>query len=459
MIAEAETFDPLVNVEAECGILSSLLQENRWADALADIISPQDFADPVLGTIYEVVLREVALGRPVTPVTMKSHLHDHSGFMELGGATFIARLAGQINLASPTQLAVMLADLANRRRMRAGLADASIACADISRTLADVVSDADAAIQTQAEAQATKPKTLGSAARSLARAMELPDVGVTCGLIPSLDDLLGRLRPGRMYIVAGRPGMGKTSVALNYARGAAQAGHGVLFFSLEMSADDLAGKAISEASFSGPEGAHVPHVAIERRNLTDRQRHGMSETIEFLDTLPLEIIDDGGLTIGRIRARVRSVKRQMKARGQSLDLVMIDYLQLVNPDRPTRSIVETVTEVSKGLKAIAMSEGVAIMALAQLSRVVESRPDKRPIMSDLRESGQIEQDADAILFLLREEYYLRMSQPEEGSDERAAWETKLQRVAGVIEFILAKKRLGSTGTAFGRFHGVYQAVR
>lgn len=459
MIAETETFDALVNIEAECAILSSLFQANQWADALADIVAPQDFADPVLGTIYEVVLREVALGKPVTPVTMKSHLPDHEGFAQLGGAGFIARLAAQTNLASPTQLAAMLVDLANRRRMRAGLADASIACADISRPLTDVVSDADAAIQTQAEAHATKPKTLGSAARSLARAMDLPDIGVTCPLIPSLDGLLGRLRPGRLYIVAGRPGMGKTSVAMNYARGAAQAGHGVLFFSLEMSADDLAGKAISEASFSGPEGGYVPHVGIERRNLSEFQRRGMDDTIAFLDTLPLEIIDDGGMTIGRIRSRIRSVKRQMKARGQSLDLVMVDYLQLVNLDRPSRSIIDTVTEVSKGLKAIALSEGVAIMALAQLSRVVESRPDKRPIMSDLRESGQIEQDADAILFLLREEYYHRLSEPEDGTDERAAWETKLHRVAGVIEFIMAKKRLGSIGTAFGRFHGVYQAVR
>jgi replicative DNA helicase len=260
-----------------------------------------------------------------------------------------------------------------------------------------------------------------------------------------------------MYIVAGRPGMGKTSVALNYARGAAQAGHGVLFFSLEMSADDLAGKAISEASFSGPEGAHVPHVAIERRNLTDRQRHGMSETIEFLDTLPLEIIDDGGLTIGRIRARVRSVKRQMKARGQSLDLVMIDYLQLVNPDRPTRSIVETVTEVSKGLKAIAMSEGVAIMALAQLSRVVESRPDKRPIMSDLRERPD---RAGRRHPLPASRGILPAHVPARG---------RLRRARGMGDEAPARGRGDRVhsgqeaprvpGTAFGRFHGVYQAVR
>jgi replicative DNA helicase len=459
MIGVSDIPDILVNVEAEAEVIATLFQENSWADTLAEIVTPQDFADPVLASVYEVTLREIALGNHATPVTLKPFFHDNPGLEELGGMQFLARLAGEVNLSSPIYHARSIVDLANRRRMRAGLHDSAISCADMTRPLADIVSDADAAIQTQAEKQASKPKTLGSAARALAAAMKLPDVGVTCPLIPSLDSLLGRLRAGRMYVMAGRPGMGKTSVAMNYARGAAQVGHGTAFFSLEMSAEDLAGKAIAEASFSGPEHCHVPHVGIERRNLTEVQRRGMDETIDFLDTLPLEIVDDGDMTISRIRARVRSIKRRMKAQGKSLDLVVVDYLQLVRPDRKTNSVVETVTEVSKGLKSIAMTEGVAVIALAQLSRSVEQRPDKRPIMPDLRESGQIEQDADAILFLLREEYYHRQSEPEEGSDERGAWESKLHRIAGVIEFILAKKRLGSTGTAFGRFYGPYQAVR
>lgn len=449
----------LYNIETEAAFLGGLLTQNSLIGSFVDSITAEDFFEPLHGRIYSAIQRQESLRKPATAPFIAPYFEGDEALAKLGGNRYLARLTadGQ-GLTHPGAFAEQIVDLARRRKLRAGLLAAAAACGDAERNLADIASEADAAIQTQAINQ-SRHVTLAEAASALERALDEPDTGVTCPLIPELDSLLGRLRPGRVYVVAGRPGMGKTTVALNYGRSAAQIGHGVQYISMEMSAEDLAGKAISEASFSGPDDIHVPHVGIEKRNLTSQQRRGMRATIGFLETLPFEIVDEGSMTIGRIRSRVRSCKRRMAAKGQRLDLVIVDYLQLANSDRAGRSIIETVTEVSRGLKAIAMEEQVAVMALAQLSRAVEQRADKRPTMSDLRESGQIEQDADAILFLLREEHYLKMSEPDIGSDARAAWEANFNRFAGMIEFILAKKRLGSTGTAYGRFHGVYQAVR
>ena len=170
-------------------------------------------------------------------------------------------------------------------------------------------------------------------------------------------------------------------------------------------------------------------------------------------------MDVGSLNIGRLNMLVRRHARAMAAKGFSLDLVIVDYLQLLSPDHKGRSNYEAVSEVSRGLKALAKDNELAVFALAQLSRTVETRPDKRPQLSDLRDSGQIEQDADAVLFLLRKEYYLRQEEPDPLSPKRVDWENHLDAVKGQIEFILAKRRNGTTGTAIGQFHGAYQAVR
>lgn len=441
-------------------LIGSMLLDNAHVDRVADTLAPDDFGVPLLGRMFEFITQEVARGHRVSTVSLRPHFEGDEELADYGGLRFLSGLVGThaAALIDLPEVLRILRDLSDRRRIRAGLRAAAEGIEDLRRPVAEVTAGADAAIQLR-EAQQARQRGLGDAVGDLIKSFDEPTAGVTCGVIPALDELIGTLRPGTLNIVAGRPGMGKTTVALTYARGAADRGHGVQFFSQEMSVEDLAGKAVCDLSFNLAPDDRVPHTAINKRNPTEHQMRQIQRVREHFDRLPFRIVDEGSMTIGRLRRMVRTEKRRMAAKGQKLELVVVDYLQLVSPDRPIRSIVEAVTEVSKGLKALALDEQVVVIALSQLSRAVEQRPDKRPQLSDLRESGQIEQDADAILFLLREEYYLRAAEPEVGSDKREKWEADLDRVRGVIEFILAKKRLGSVGSATGRFYGPYQAVR
>jgi len=453
------TTSEICNVQGEASLIGALLIENSLVEVVSDLVSPSDFFAPIHQRIYSAIIADVLQGRAVQPVTLRPMFENDEGLNELGGLSYLVRLtADSQGLIAPRELARQTHDLAIRRRMRDGLLQAASNCANLEQSVPEIAGVADTAIHVQTET-GSRSQSIGDAAAAMLKTFDEPRKGVTCGIIPSLDDLIGALRAGTMNVIAGRPGMGKTTVALNYARGAAEKGHGVQFFSHEMSAEDLAGKSISELSFDLAPDERVPHVALERRNPTHRQRQGIKWAMDAMEKLPITVVDEGSMTIGRIRAMVRSEKRRMAARGVKLDLVIIDYLQLVHPDRPAQNDTARVSEVSRGIKALAMDEQVAVIALAQLSRAVEQRTDKRPMLSDLRESGQIEQDADAVLFLLREEQYLQQAEPEVGSDKREKWETDFERVRGMIEFILAKKRLGSTGSAFGRFYGVYQAVR
>jgi replicative DNA helicase len=247
--------------------------------------------------------------------------------------------------------------------------------------------------------------------------------------------------PKHLVIVAGRPSMGKSAVASSYALGAASAGHGVLFVSLEMSAEELGERIAADLCFDS--AVQVPYSAITDGRVTNEQGRQIARAYERLQSIPLSIVDLASCTIAKLNAIVRRHSRRMAAQGKKLDLVIVDYLQLVRPDRHTENRTQEITQVSIGLKAIAKEHGVAVMALAQLSRSVESRADKRPIMADLRESGQIEQDADAIMFLYRPEYYLKQSEPLE-TDHRPKWESMMDDARGKIEFIVAKRRRGCT---------------
>lgn len=459
-MADPDTYRSLFNVEAEAALLGALLIESSIIDSIASKLAVDDFSEPAHGQIYEIICREHALGKRVTPITLKGFMEGWPSLEALGGSAYLARLtASGDGMLAPRQLAEQIAELAVRRKIHAGLMQAAADCADLSMSVPAIASAADGVIQAANDASESRVISLGDAAASFMRAMDEPDVGIVSQLVEPLDETLGKLRPGRMYIVAGRPGMAKTTVALTYGRGVAAQGIGVQMFQYEMAAEDMASKAISEVSFDAGDENRVPHKALENRNPTRQQLSGMIRAANALQGLPFEIVDDVSVTIARMAGLVRSCKRRMAARGTPLGLVIVDYLQLVSPDQRHQSKVTEISEISIGLKRIARREGVAVLALAQLSRAVEQRADKRPMLSDLRESGQIEQDADSICFLLREEYYLRQAEPEPFSDDRADWEAKLNRVAGVIEFIGAKKRFGQPGSSFGRFMGAYSAVR
>ncbi|MHA0330292.1 replicative DNA helicase [Sphingomonas melonis] len=345
-----------------------------------------------------------------------------------------------------------------RRRMVAGLQDVVVSARNLSVSREELLANADEAVAEMAEQIVTVQAPVGSYAQGVIDSFGQLIVGVRCGMIGSLDDAVGVLRPSNLIVVGGRPGMGKTSLVTSYSIGAASRGHGVLIFSLEMSADELTRRMLADMTFT-PNGG-VPYEDI--RDGTVR-KHDMAKVIEAkrrFDDLPLEINETSGLTLAKLIRQARTHKRRLAARGEKLELVVVDYLQLMTHSRKGMQAYEHVSEISVGLKQFAKAEGLTVMAVAQLSREVERRPDKRPMPSDLRDSGQIEQDADVILFVYREEEYLRREEPaDQFGGKYEAWRTDMEAVRNKIEFLVPKRRSGPTGKAVGWFFGANSAVR
>mgnify|MGYP001093247266 CR=1 FL=1 len=450
--------DPLVNLEAEAELLGTLMFANEAIDSAADRLSSDDFAEPVHSRIFSAIVHEASLGRSANAITLKGHFQGDEALNDLGGPAYLARLTGACStgLLATNDCIRLVGDLAERRRMRDGLAAAAAACTDMAESITGIIDIADAALSKGGGDGIHQP-TGGECLDELIQDFEDASNGLASHAIPELDHLLGAVRAKQLIICAARPGMGKTALALSYALGASRAGHGVLFVSLEMSSRELAARLAADMCYDGQEG--VPFAAISAGRLNDWQRRKLFDARNAIATLPFQVVDAGSLSTGRLNMLIRRHARRMKARGHKLELVVVDYLQLLRPNQRGRSKYEDISEVSQSLKAMAKDHDVAVMALAQLSREVEKRPDKRPQLADLRDSGQIEQDADAVLFLLRNEYYLRQSEPELLSPDRNKWELAMSKVQGKIEFILAKRRNGTTGSAVGAFYGAYQAVR
>lgn len=263
-------------------------------------------------------------------------------------------------------------------------------------------------------------------------------MGVGTGLI-DLDGILGGLAKSDLCIVGARPSMGKTVLGVNISVNAAKAGHPTAFFSLEMSGEQLAMRFLA-----GETG--ISTDAMRRGSLDVNDFERLSRSTERTREIPLYIEDKPALMVSEIRAIAEQIKRQ-----HGLELIVVDYLGLARPDKQRESRVVDITEVSAGLKAIAKSLDVPVVCLAQLSRQVEQRDDKRPMLSDLRDSGAIEQDADQVIFIYREEYYLGRTEPDIQDPRRAEWERKMQASHGVAELIVAKNRHGRIGTATVRF--------
>jgi len=448
------------NVEAEAMLLGAMLMGDAGAliERCVDRLKSGAFFFPLHGRIFEAILREHALGRNVTSVTIKGYFENDPDIKGLGGLGYLARLtADPMALISARDNCDLVAELARRRKIMIAMRDAYERCIDPTVEVTEIVSDVDAAIDEQQTAGIVESDADEVMTAALAE-LDAEHVGVSNHRIEVLDDLLGALEPKSLTYLAARPGMGKTAVATNYAIGAARAGHGVCFVSLEMSREQLAGRMIADVGFENAD-RRVAYSAIQKRTLNSWERERVNDIARWIGKLPLSVVDAGSLTVGRLDRIVRSQKRRMAAKGNKLELVVVDYLGLLNPDQASRSRYEDIGKVSRRLKAIAKDHEVALLCLAQLSRAVEQRPDKRPILSDLRDSGDIEQDADAVLFLLREEYYLNQCEPQHDMEKREEWQAKLDRCRGAIEFILAKRRNGTTGTAKGRFYGPYQAVR
>ena len=282
--------------------------------------------------------------------------------------------------------------------------------------------------------------------------------GVSTGM-HDLDKMMGGLQASDLIIVAGRPGMGKTALATNIAFNIAKSyrfderpdgahettnGGVVGFFSLEMSSEQLATRIIAEQ-------AQVPGYKIRRGDISEGDFHRITNAAREMQQIPFYIDHTGGISIAQLTARARRLKRQ-----KGLDVLVVDYLQLLSGSKSkSDNRVQELTEITTGMKALAKELNVPIIALSQLSRQVESRDDKRPQLSDLRESGSIEQDADVVIFVYREEYYLKNKQPREGTPEFATWLSEMERAHGKAEVIIGKQRHGPTGTVELAFEGEY----
>jgi replicative DNA helicase len=456
-LAAADNGNPLINVEAEIGFIGDLIADNKLIDLAADRCRPIDFSVPLYGKIFAKMLEMSAAGQVANAVTLAPYFKDDENWPR----TFGVLSAAELNAGPKARTKAyfdQITMLSSRRRMVAGLQDVIASVRNLDVTKEELVADADEAVAELAEQARSTFATAAEYAEIVIDSFGKPIVGVRCGIIASLDAVLGTLRPTNFVVLGGRPGMGKTGLVVSYSVGAASCGHGVLFYSLEMSGDELTRRILADMCYSPRGGVKYEHIRDGNVRGADLER--VIAAKRRLDELPLIIEEAGGLTLSRFIRRTRSHKRRMAARGEKLELVVVDYIQLMAASRGNMSSYERVSEISMGLKQFALDEHVVVIGVAQLSRQLESRPDKRPIQSDLKDSGQLEQDADLICFVYREEEYLKHTKPQdEFGAKYEAWRTDYEAVRNKIEFLVRKRRAGPTGQGQGWFFGEYAAVR
>ncbi|MEL6467163.1 MAG: replicative DNA helicase [Pseudomonadota bacterium] len=453
------------SIEAEQQLLGAILTNNDVYDRVASIINPTHFYDPVHARIFEISAARIAKNNLASPVTLKAFMEDDEGLRELGGPAYLARLAGAaISAFAVRDYAQMIYDLAVRRDLIQLGRDISAKAAkvDVASEPKEQIVEAEQALYKLAE-QGTSEGGFQSFLKAVTDAVNVANAayqregglaGISTGLI-DMDKKLGGLHPSDLLILAGRPSMGKTSLATNIAFNIAKAykkglkpdgtegsieGGVVGFYSLEMSAEQLAARILSEA-------AEVPSENIRRGDMTEAEFRRFVDAAKQLEACPLYIDDTPAIPIAQLAARARRLKRT-----HGLDVLMVDYLQLVRGGADNR--VQEIAEISMGLKAIAKELNIPVIALSQLSRQVENREDKRPQLSDLRESGSIEQDADVVMFVFREEYYKEREKPgDHDLEAMAKWQEEMERLHGRAEVIIGKQRHGPIGTVDLSFEG------
>ncbi|MBC7140678.1 MAG: replicative DNA helicase [Rhodobacteraceae bacterium] len=463
--AEADTLPH--NIEAEQQLLGAVLTNNDIYDRIASLVKAEHFFEPVHARIFEIAVARIQKNALASPVTLKGYLEEDEGLKALGGPAYLARLAGAaISAFAARDYAQMIYDLAVRRElMRLGQdISARARSIEVDNDPKDQIVEAEQRLYTLGE-QGTVEKGFVSFLKATTEAVQSALAayqrdgglaGISTGLT-DLDKKLGGLHPSDLLILAGRPSMGKTSLATNIAFNIAKAykrgkrhdgsegaveGGVVGFFSLEMSSEQLAARILSEAS-------EVPSENIRRGDMTEAEFRRFVEAAKALEACPLYIDDTPAVPISQLAARARRLKRT-----HGLDVLMVDYLQLVRPASAKDSRVNEVSEITQGLKAIAKELNIPVVALSQLSRQVESREDKRPQLSDLRESGSIEQDADVVMFVYRDEYYKEREKPGDHElDKMAAWQEVMEQVHGKAEVIIGKQRHGPIGHVELSFEG------
>ncbi|TCK30151.1 replicative DNA helicase [Ancylobacter aquaticus] len=442
--------DAIVEVEQE--LLGALLTMPDAFPAVVGLVTPEHFAEPIHARIFAAIEARQTAGAPANPATLAVDLgSDWLQPLEGLGMTlgqYIARLA-----TAPAP-AVMIRPHARDVRDSGALRLLSGAVAEATTTggmpgdqltrIFTAVDEARALVVEREGARRAAGEVSGALVERVnaARMGEPIETGATSGW-PALDALMGGWRPGQLVVIAGRPGMGKTTVGTSSAWQSAAAGNPGLFFSHELGEEDWSARVLADMATCRGEAIH--YASVRRANLMDRQMSRLLEADARLKTLPLYADFSSRLSVAQIKARVLATKRSLAAKGEQLRTVYIDYLKyLTATDRYKGNRVYEIGEITAGLRAMAKEMGVCVVLLAQLNRGVEARDDKRPQLSDLRESGDIEADADVVLFVFREEYYL--TREAEGKDCKPETLARLDQVRGTVELIAAKNRNGATSS-------------
>src|SRR5215218_253414 len=448
------------NIEAEAALLGALMIDNRLVEDVQLKLRADHFFEPLHGRIYEAILRMTDANRVANPVTLRPLFESDESIKEVGGPAYLAQLTGSgAAVIGARDFALQIYDLALLRALVGVGRDLVEGALDTSEEVAPLaqIERAETELYKVAEAGGAEGKAK-SFAEATKEALEMAEralnsgghlSGFTTGL-DSLNSKIGGLHKSDLIIVAGRPGMGKSSLATNMAFAAARrflrdaedgiepskaAGAPVALFSLEMSADQLATRILSEQS-------GITSENLRTGRITQQEFRELARAAAELQSLPLYIDDTPGLTIAALRTRARRLKRQ-----KNIGVIVVDYLQLLQGTgrNGSENRVQEISEISRGLKQLAKELDVPVIGLSQLSRAVEQREDKRPQLSDLRESGSIEQDADIVWFVYREEYYLANKNPGDDHPDFSARQEQMQRAYGLAEVIVAKQRHGSTG--------------
>ncbi len=453
------------NLEAEAAFLGAVLIDNRVLEELTVPLHPEHFYVPLHARIFERIMVLNDRQMVVTPVTLKPYFEGDEALAELGGTAYLAQLTadGQ-GLLAPRELAQQVYDLALLRELVSVGRDLVENALDTSEEVEPMrqIETAEARLYEVAEGASggNEAESFGAASREALGLIEIAlnsgghVAGKTTGF-ESINSKCGGLHDSDLIILAGRPGMGKSSLAMNIAYNCAarlkrdrkdgidkSVGAGVAVFSLEMSKDQLATRILAEQS-------GIPSEALRMGKISRDDFKELSYASQRLADLPLFIDDTPALSISALRTRARRLKRR-----HDIGLIVVDYLQLLQGSKRSQdNRVNEISEISRGLKTLAKELGVPVIALSQLSRAVEQRDDKRPMLSDLRESGSIEQDADMVWFIFREDYYIQSREPKRPiesddpkvHDAHAAWVSEMERVFGLAELIVAKQRHGSTG--------------
>ena len=440
------------NLEAEQALLGAILLNNDILYDINEIIDASHFFESIHVKIFEVINKINAKGQLATPITLKSYFEIEKNLEDIGGSAYLARLANAaVSLEYAKNYAQIIYDLAIRRSLYdlGGKLSYNAIESEMDTNPSDLVEEAERDLYQIAE-KGTNAHNVQTFKSSMEEAVELMKkayekdsniVGIETNF-RDLDQKLGGLHNSDLLILAGRPSMGKTSLATNIAFNIAKNAHdngdtdsNVAFFSLEMSAEQLATRILSEQ-------ARISSNDIRRGNLSESDLDNLVNVSKSVLEIPLFIDDTPAINMATLASRARRIKRK-----HGLGIIIIDYLQLLRPAKGLRNDgrVQEVSEITQGLKALAKEMNIPILALSQLSRQVEQRDDKKPQLSDLRESGSIEQDSDVVMFIFREEYYLEKAAPAPGTADYIDWQQKMDEVHGQAELLISKQRHGPTG--------------